>query len=324
MPGVRTTPVMSRVLLVGDLHLASQGPASRKDDWEETCFWKLGQVKAYAEQHGVSAVVMAGDIFHSLRVGYGVVRRCVEWGLSMPCPVLTVPGNHDERHERVDSVPDNPLGIVFASGGMVDVSGRVVEVAGAISVGGIAYPAARDLDSYHGVGRPVHRYGVLVAHGFASEEGGEVFGEPSVAYRDLADVPFPVVFFGHDHSFGGVARVVGCHGPRLFVRTGALLRGSVAADQLTHQPVVALVEFGEDEPVITMLPIQHLPPEEVFDLEKRTRIVEERAAVDQFLTHLTEGRDVGLSNLSSKLEALEVSAEVRTRVLAYLASAETS
>ena len=49
-----------KLLWRSDVHLSDRAPASRTDDWAETVFHKLNQVRAVARRTGVAAVLDGG------------------------------------------------------------------------------------------------------------------------------------------------------------------------------------------------------------------------------------------------------------------------
>ena len=55
---------MIKLLWRTDVHLSDRAPVSRTDDWAETVFGKLDQVRRVAEKVGASAILDGGDFFH--------------------------------------------------------------------------------------------------------------------------------------------------------------------------------------------------------------------------------------------------------------------
>lgn len=317
---------MTKFLLVGDLHLADRGPASRLDDWVEASFWKLSQIRNLASHppplvSAVDAVIFTGDLFHGPGASHRLLTMFIRWCQSLAMPVFTVIGNHDLRNDRQDSIPAMPLGVLLASNAV-----RVLGSAtfGDVTVTGIPYPLAREVGAYEKVRIPVRR-SMVVAHGFASLDGGDVWGEPAVSFRELATLPHEVIAFGHDHSYGGVEVVGGVH----FLRPGAVMRGSIATDDVSRVPTVLLVEFldqpllGEDQVRVTPYPLEAAPADRVFNLEQREQLRREHAEIERFVGQLTADLlSAGTVRYRERVEAMSLPEEIRTRVLGYLEAAE--
>jgi len=113
-----------------DLHISERNPVSRTDNYQEAIFAKLDQVKKLAVAVKARAVLIAGDIFHEkTRVPYSLTCRFLNWCTSirvLGIDVVAIPGNHDLKNDRYDSLSGHPLGLLFKTGIIRDVSYRCI------------------------------------------------------------------------------------------------------------------------------------------------------------------------------------------------------
>lgn len=317
-----------------DIHLSHRGPQSRLDDWQEAIFAKLDQVAKVAVKARAKAVCIAGDVFHhKSRIGYGTVVRLLQWGIALRkhgVDTLFIPGNHDLVHDRLDSLDSQPLGLLKASGVFTDVSyarERYQDDETSVGVIGLPYPDAMSLEgfqrvteSYHAAGAPSEG-AILMAHCFATPEGGTYFGQPIHKYSDLLQFPFDVFHFGHDHSDHGVAQA---ETGQLFINLGALSRGTLAQDDVKREVKIALVDFGETV-TVKQLKLKVAPATEVFDLALKAQKDRERDQVEQFVGDLQASLvHAGPVSFTDRLGTMQLPDAVRVKVQSYLDAAETS
>ncbi len=319
-------------ICLNDIHLSHRGPQSRTDDWQETVFAKLEQVAKVAIKTNARAVCIAGDLFHhKSRIAYGTVLRLMVWAFTLRrhrIDVLAIPGNHDEVHDRIESLASQPIGLLFASGAITDVSYTPVRYDGAdvskdIVIVGVPYPDAVNLANFQRAAeaRGTGGRALLMAHCYATPQGGTMYGrEPIHPYGLFNDLPFDVFHFGHDHSDHGVAQM----GEKFFINIGAITRGSLAQDDLKRDPKIALVEFG-DTITVKQIKLKVAPVNEVFDLALKAQKDRERQEVEAFVTHLRE--DIGAAgpvSFKERLGAMALTDEVRARAVKYVDEAEQS
>ena len=198
---------MIRLLWRTDIHLSDKSPASRKDDWAETVFSKLEQVKRAAAKLKVDAVIDGGDFFHvksPSRNSHALVHQAVEHHADYPCPVYCTPGNHDAVYGDYAFLPQQPLGILFSSGVFkrlydeheavfeetADFETHGIQTVCKVRVVGIPYHGTKyDMERFRSIKKGEEDFLVVVAHVLASERGGTMFEQEDVVkYADLADL----------------------------------------------------------------------------------------------------------------------------------------
>jgi DNA repair exonuclease SbcCD nuclease subunit len=326
-----------KFLLTNDLHLSHRGPQSRLDNWQETIFEKLGQIEALAIKLNVAAILIAGDIFHSKsKITFATLLRLMIWGYRLKAHgirVLAIPGNHDEVHDRYESLDSQPLGVLFQSGAFENVTGNPVVLSErrddadpqatlTVSVSGLPYPQAMSRDEFDKL--PAHpncEVNILMAHCYATVEGGSYFGEPIHKYEDLAALPYEVFHFGHDHSDHGVVEVAG----KTFVNIGALTRGSIAQDDANRAVKIALLTVTAPWTVdVQQVRLKFKPAHEVFDLDLHAKKQRENVMIQEFVGSLS-GDLAGVTadhNFKDIVGGMTLTDTVRARAIRYIEESE--
>ena len=310
-----------KFIAITDLHLSAKNPASRTDHWEDAIFRVLDQVARVAVANGAPGVIIAGDLFHSPRQPFQTITRFVQWALQLPGPVITIPGNHDLLNDSLSLLPRTPYGLLSQAGVILDVT-QPLRV-GDVVMAGVPYPPAMLLSSWQMVGQvldehfPVGRR-IVLGHCFATNgPATDYFGEAVHGYADLvAATRADVIVLGHDHRDQGVVDVDGCK----VIQLGAVERGSLAAEEVDRQPKLAIIH---DTLHMEVVPIEVPPAATVFDLAAHAARKEERTQVEEFVAGLkvTLGESQGM-DLESRVQGLDVPAQVKARLLSYLTAAE--
>lgn len=329
---------MIRLVWRSDVHISDKGPSSRTDDWVDTVCDKIVQVGRIAERFGAVAVLDGGDFFDRKSPGqttHRLVRAIAEAHSGYPCPVYATVGNHDCVYGDVSYLPQQPLGVLFATGVFQPLYNEheavfMCEETGLkVRVVGVPYHGAKyDLDRLFPK-KGDEDYLVVVAHLLASHAGGQMFeGEDIVKYDTLYEKGDADVFaFGHWHKDQGIDR----RGDRYIVNLGSMTRGSIAEDDVHRNPCCALLSFAESGITVARQNLDVLPSSEVFDLEKKER---EKANAEQIQAFVDRIRNQGLGkkdvwgrDLIPSLETLvrnlpDVPEQVRERALLYLEQAD--
>lgn len=114
---------MTKILLVGDIHVSDKPPAMCTDSYTDDIIEMLRWVADYAVQIGADAVVWAGDIFHHkapMKNSHALVLkmiRVVQYYIERGLDLQIVPGNHDIVNDRLESIhAQQPLGVLYAAG----------------------------------------------------------------------------------------------------------------------------------------------------------------------------------------------------------------
>jgi DNA repair exonuclease SbcCD nuclease subunit len=278
---------MIRILHLGDVHLGASfgsfGPyAAERAESVRGAFRAL---PAIAEEHGVHAVVVAGDLFDSARPEEAaaaeareVIRRLLELGSG----VFLVPGNHDPIviPGPYGDLPDEA--VVF-SAPWPEEPASVVTEAGPLHVYGFAYDFAHEPDPLSRF-RRADREGVHLAllHGAVRDAPHWAGGDSLRLTRDaLAGLEVDYIALGDYHRF---------RPPAEFAADGSIPAcycGSFAGMDHTetgpHGMVLAELAPGS-EPIVRLVPsgvpvLQEIPGLDISACSDDLEAVEKVAAV---------------------------------------------
>jgi exonuclease SbcD len=314
-----------------DVHLADKGPSSRKDDWTDTVFDKLDQVRRVAAKVNAAAILDGGDFFNiksPSRNSHALVHRTAEHHANYPCPVYCTPGNHDAVYGDYSFLPQQPLGVLFSTGvfkRLYDEHEAVFTQDGVkVRVVGIPYHGTTyDMERFTSIEKGDEDILICVAHVLASRKGGTMFeGEDIVKYKDLVDTAPDVFLFGHWHKDQGVEQI----GDKTFVNIGSLTRGALSQDEVQRRPACAILTCNpatKDAPAsvtTTVVRLRVKDAAEVFDVEARERQIQRQVEMDSFVNSIrdTLTRSDTTGDLSTLITDMDLSGDIRERALSYL------
>ena len=310
-----------------DVHVADHSPTSWKGDYPAEIWNSLGQVGEFARRYSCQAVLDGGDYFHvkaPTRNSHKLVAQSAIVQAGYPCPTYCIEGNHDIKHNNLETLSEQPLGVLYETGVFQHLRDSSFESVG-IKVRGVGFPYSitRTLAELRSVKKKDGEYLVAVIHALAGESPPdhvqEFFGEPVFRYKDLIYEGGPDVFcFGHWHRDQGITRIDG----RTFVNQGSLSRGSLVKENLTRTPKVALLEFTAAGYEVSSLPLKVAPAEEVFDVERKERQDLETQTIETFVDRIQEDLVVDESrSIADTITGLDFSKEVGQLALHYLQQA---
>jgi exonuclease SbcD len=105
---------IAKFLITGDIHFRSTNPVARKDIYMDAVLTKIAEIIDMAERYNVNAILVPGDLFDSASVSIPTIVRLGLALQSAPCPILTIPGNHDTFAHNLESLSRTPYGILKA------------------------------------------------------------------------------------------------------------------------------------------------------------------------------------------------------------------
>lgn len=330
-----------KFIAASDLHMADKAPASRIDaDFPEELFELLEQLLQAAIAVKAKAIAFPGDITHvRSRMGWATTTRLVSWCFRCKAAgidVLAIPGNHDLLLNRYDTLPDTSLGLMFQIGAMINVSVTqgcdpkvYIENGERVTVAGVPFPDAFSEAAWR-LGLPQHPEVksslIVLGHCFANTTAGSYFGDPVHSYSDLLHASgADYLVLGHDHTDRGVTRYGGMYtryGGMYVIDLGALSRGTASADDVARDMKFAIIDTTAR--TVTQVRLNARPATALFDLDARGKIVKEREQVAAFVTQLQQDlqRQQAGTTIEQKMDGLNLPAQVRERVVAYIEAAE--
>lgn len=309
-----------------DVHAADKNPVSWKADYRSEVMGSLRQIGALAKEHKVCAVLDGGDFFHvksPVKTSHSLVVEVIELHESeYPCDVFSVEGNHDIVGNNLETIDQQPLGVLYAAGTFKLLRDEIFERDGVkVRVVGVGYDKSLTLEALQKIRKTDEDYLIAVVHALASENPPatveEFFGEPVFRYDTLIFDRGPDVFlFGHWHRDQGIVEIDG----RYFVNQGAVSRGALVKENLERIPKVALIKATKERLEVESIPLKVLPASEVFDLEAKAIQDTESVVIDQFVQELNTNFESLDSEVGIKetISAMNFAHKVRDKALAYL------
>lgn len=244
---------MTRLGIVGDIHLSVTPPGRRTDTYLADVQAKLTEI---AQAEDVDAWLLIGDLFHhkrANRVPHSLVAWVWDWITTLhtpefgtasvtPRPVFIVPGNHDLADGSIESIERQPLGVLERHLGVSILRG--VRTDPGYPEGGyypVVMPYCGGLLAVPGTG-DICDARADATELFHHDDADWVVAHAPISTRELpwatydaATLPLAPqtkgVIYGHQHDEAGCwARPDG----KLVIATGAISRGSVT--EASHTP----------------------------------------------------------------------------------------
>jgi DNA repair exonuclease SbcCD nuclease subunit len=287
---------MAKLLYVTDVHLKDKPPVSRIDDYAEALFGKFLKLRKLCEKLSIDAFLIGGDLFDvkdSVKVSHYLTRRSIEIFKSFPCPVYSIVGNHDIKYDRLDTISEQPLGVLFESGAVQRLTKAEF---GNTEVIGVDFTSDKNTEVSDFVFEKTADEQILSTHHNLFLGKTEFFDEKAISYEQLEkEVNAWLVLCGHIHYPPNGEYIVKVK-DTYFVNPGSLSRGSLSKDNLQRPVQAALIDT--DEKSVELVNIKAAPPEEIFDLESKQEKDEKSEKIEDFVENLrdavekTEGEDV--------------------------------
>jgi DNA repair exonuclease SbcCD nuclease subunit len=319
---------MAGVLLVNDIHLSDRPPSACTETYAEDLFALLRAIAELARKTKASAVIWAGDVFHSkipARTSHATVKALIEAARAHPCPVLVVPGNHDLTHDRLDSLDHaQPLGVLFASGAVTMLDRWSAADDGVVNLALYGVPWLKDFTD-ETVGNALADWrsrlfpsaaGLVITHAPLYPPGQELVWEnyPATAWAKAMD-NHGTVHYGHVHEPHGIYTVDGV----TFSNPGALSRGSLHEHNLTRP--VSIAAWDSDTGEITHHVLPSRPAKDVFRLAEISQSTATQQRLDAFLATIGQTRIevTSIEAVVAHVRGMDLGAELEALVAELLA-----
>jgi DNA repair exonuclease SbcCD nuclease subunit len=281
---------VSLFLLFSDPHLSDRAPSSCQDSYTDDIFDLLHQTVKVARQRKVAVAVCAGDFFHikaPSRTSHELVNRAIDLIHAYPCPVFIVPGNHDIRFDKLDSIDSQPLGTLFRRGAW-RLQGWASGHDAPRWLYGVPWQqewteesVSLALGDYRSVEATRTRPTLVVAHAPLYPPGRENPHEHFPADQWAAAMGGGGnVFYGHVHEPHDLYRLRDV----VFCNNGALSRGSLHEYNLTRQ--VGCTLWDSETGAFEFVPLDAKPASEVFRLTEKQQVTDMQGRLDDFLEEI--------------------------------------
>lgn len=315
-----------------DWHLQPGNPPSRLGSYSRDILDKVKRIGGIARDYGADLLTCGGDVFNKKEPKFTTHRLVAETiGVlgSLGLPVYCVVGNHDIEFDKEDTLPRQPLGVLFESGAMIrQVSQVITKEDFSIRLKGIPFAEEPELSSLvlTKEEEAMADKHVLSLHVYATPSGGFLHAQKMHSYADLAALGYDVVLLGHYHADQGVQRVKGPRGVCTIVNIGSLSRGDYGDENLDRVPKCCVVSLSASGVTTEEVAVGAKPASEVFDLVKKAEVAEHSAKAAEFVAELRratlEEEQKPVGTVEEELVGLELTdVKVLKKVQGFIASA---
>lgn len=313
-----------KIITATDIHISDHGPRSRVDDYKKSLLEKIAQMRMACNKLSVDAAVIAGDLFdlkNPTRNSHGLVQDLIQMFRGFDCPVYMIEGNHDLRDNRLETINEQPLGVLFKSGSLIRLREEVLEKEKKkVSLVGIPFEEDLKLSNLKIPSKKGCVAQVCAMHIYSGPKPGDIFSERIYGYNELLNLGPDVFVLGHYHLDQGITVEDKVH----FINVGSISRGSLSYENTKHEPKIALITIQGDGSITTSaIRLKVKASSEVFDLEKRDEEKEESKEIEAFVEKLsTESVETNKEkDFSSNIEKMDLTKEVREKTLSFIQEA---
>lgn len=307
-----------------DVHASEHSPESWKGDYPAEIWSNLEQIGELAREFHAIAVLDGGDFFHvkaPTQNSHRLVAKVALLHRVYPCPVYCIEGNHDIKHNNLETLSDQPLGVLYNSGVFQHLRDQKFHDGDlTVRVVGVPYSPFRTLADLQSIRKQGNEVLIAIVHALAGQNPPamveEFFGEPVFRYEQLIVDGGPDVFcFGHWHQDQDVVRI----GDRWFVNQGAVSRGALSKENLTRTPKVSLIEVTLEGVTVTTRVLDVAPAADVFNLERKARQDRESKCIEQYVERIQQGLKVDdQASVDVAISRLDFAREIHDLALSYL------
>lgn len=313
-----------------DIHISDQNPRARIDDYKEAILGKIGQMRMACSKLNADAALIAGDLFNfkspaknSHRLNQDLIKEFKQF----PCPIYMIEGNHDLTANRLESLEEQPLGVLFADNTLHQLRHEVIEKNGLkVSLVGIPYEENLDLSTLKIPENTGYIAQICLMHIYASLNSGMLFKERLYGYDELAKLSPDIFIIGHYHIDQGTYETAGKH----FVNLGSMSRGILTEDSIYHQPHIGFIKISIDDDgakstIIRPIKLKIKPADEIFNLvkkeEEKKESEEMQIFVDKLAVEATKVSTEKSGEVTDLLKGMDLAKIIRERVMQYIQDA---
>jgi DNA repair exonuclease SbcCD nuclease subunit len=273
--------------------------------------------------------IIAGDLYNlkkparnSHRLNQDLIK---EFG-QFECPIYMIEGNHDLTGNQLDSLEEQPLGVLFADKTLIQLRHEIVEKNGdKISLVGVPYQEGLDLSSLNLPSKEGCASQICAMHLYAGLKSGYLFQDRLYGYDELAELSPDVFVIGHYHIDQGIYK----EGEKYFVNIGSMSRGTLSDEDIEHHPQIGYIKITVDGPRTTYklqpIRLKIRPASEVFDIEKREEEKKELKEIEKFVeklaTETEEDSEKTEKTIDGLIQKIDMTKAVRERVMSFIQEA---
>jgi exonuclease SbcD len=253
-----------KLLFFFDPHTDSQAPASRIDNYEDTCFLKFEELSQIAKKEGCSYILCSGDFFNRKgnRVSHKLIARSADFFSNISTPFLTISGNHDQFGGDPNTIWDQPLGVLARAANFKILQKEdVTQLDEDTFLTAAPYHAGIDVTpaDYFPERPDKAKVHIHLSHG--SLIPYKPIWAPYTLYSALKGCKADYVLNGHIHDAFPVETV----GNTKIINPGSLTRGSLTEANINRPVSVVILDTATKE--VKYVPLKSaMPADRIFDL----------------------------------------------------------
>lgn len=320
------SPNSCKVLVLGDIHLDSQTPSSRLDDYSVTIIDKLHKVFNICIENNIKIVIQLGDFFNRTSVSQSflnivlkTLRKFKENGID----IYGILGNHDLIYDRLDTLDRTAIQTVLLAGLITPLRNLTIDLEPyKVSFVGFHYPEQIISKKEYEIqfGTHLGEKSFCVAHQFFNDSRSM---NDNITPEFAKELGYDGYLLGHDHI--DYQPVRSKDGGYLLIRPGALSRGTSDIYNLSRGVFVTMLQFTSDGKFgCKTIEVPIAPADEVFKtraFDKDKSGVEAlailKSKVETLLSKLEE-EQASTSDIFSIIDSMELEPEVIKLVTKYL------
>jgi DNA repair exonuclease SbcCD nuclease subunit len=277
-------------ITANDIHISSINPRSRIDDFKTTILGKIGQMRTACNKLNADGALIAGDLYNykspeknSHNLNQDLIKEFEQFN----CPIYMIEGNHDLTGNNLDSLKNQPLGVLFADKTLIQLRHEIIDKDGIkVSLVGIPYEENMDLTQLSIPEKGDCASQICLMHIYAGLKSGMLFKERMYGYDELEKLSPDIFVLGHYHVDQKIYESNG----KYFVNIGSLSRGTLIEENISHHPQIGYIKITvkDNKPEYTLqsIKLKIKPASEVFDLIKKKEEEVEREEIQRFVEKL--------------------------------------
>ena len=141
------------IITANDIHISDNGPRSRKDKFKSTVLDKIDQMGMACRKLNADAAIIAGDLYNlkePVKNSHNLNRELINVFNNFSCPIYMIEGNHDLSANQIESLSDQPLGVLFANKTLIQLRHNIIEKDGVkISLVGLPYTEEPEIATFN-------------------------------------------------------------------------------------------------------------------------------------------------------------------------------
>lgn len=317
------------IITTNDIHISDNGPRSRIDNFKDTMLDKINQMGMACRKLNADAAIIAGDLYNlknPVKNSHNLNRELIEIFKKFPCPIYMIEGNHDLSADRIESISDQPLGVLFADHTLIQLRDEVIEKEGVkISLVGVPFSEEIDISTLNLPDKGNCVTQICALHLYAGLKSTMLFKNKIYGYDEIGKLSSDIFVIGHYHIDQGIYK----QNEKYFINIGSMSRGAIADDDIDHHPQIGLIKITVENNIpsyiIRPIRLRIRAASEVFDLVKKKQELQEREEIKLFVEKLAsevvvdaEDKSKSIDDIIENMEMVEV---IRERVLYFIQEA---